>query len=147
MNKPRGRPFEPGNRYGKGRPKGSRNKTTVIAQQILDQYAESLISQGIILAGKGNAPLVKLFLEHILPVRRDNPVRLKLPEIETVRDLGSAGSVIVKNVASGKITPQEADKITDVLEKHRKGLETAELLARLERLERIEDDRRKRGGD
>jgi hypothetical protein len=31
-----GRPFQPGNRFGRGRPKGSRNKKTLLSHEILD---------------------------------------------------------------------------------------------------------------
>jgi hypothetical protein len=32
----RGKPFEPGNRFGKGRSTGSRNKATLLLEQLLD---------------------------------------------------------------------------------------------------------------
>jgi len=146
MNKPRGRPFAAGNRYGKGRPRGSRNKTTRVAQQILDQYSESLIRQGIVLAAKGNVPLLKFLLERMLPVRRDGPVRLKLRKIETAQDIIVAGSEIVEAISAGKITPQEGERVTEVLERIRKCIEVGELAARVEELERIEGDRQIRGG-
>jgi hypothetical protein len=36
----RGRPFEPGNKFGRGRPKGSRNKRTAEAQALFDEYKD-----------------------------------------------------------------------------------------------------------
>jgi hypothetical protein len=37
MNKVRGRPFEPGNKLGRGRPKGSRNKAKSPGQDLLQE--------------------------------------------------------------------------------------------------------------
>jgi len=45
MNKPRGKPFPPGNAFGRGRPKGSRNKTTPAAQNLLEQHYEALMAK------------------------------------------------------------------------------------------------------
>src|SRR5205085_11160757 len=34
----RGRPFQPGNKYGRGRPRGSRNKLARVCQDTLDSH-------------------------------------------------------------------------------------------------------------
>ena len=31
----RGRPFQPGNKFGRGRPRGSRNKKTILIEEFL----------------------------------------------------------------------------------------------------------------
>ena len=40
---PRGRPFQPGNNLGRGRPKGSRNRKTLLAEELLDSHAEAVL--------------------------------------------------------------------------------------------------------
>ena len=40
----RGKPFAPGNRAGKGRPPGSRNKTTLMLEQVLDGEGEAIFA-------------------------------------------------------------------------------------------------------
>jgi hypothetical protein len=40
----RGKPFAPGNRVGKGRPPGSRNKTTLMLEQVLDGEGEAIFA-------------------------------------------------------------------------------------------------------
>jgi hypothetical protein len=102
--------------------------------------------QSIVLAAKGNVTLLKFLLERMLPVRRDGPVRLKLRKIETAQDIIVAGSEIVEAISAGKITPQEGERVTEVLERIRKCIEVGELAARVEELERIEGDRQIRGG-
>jgi len=50
----RGRPFEPGNKLGRGRPRGSRNKTTLVAGELLHSYALALMRKAIALALQGD---------------------------------------------------------------------------------------------
>jgi len=40
----RGKPFAVGNRSGKGRPPGSRNKTTLMLEQVLDGEGEAIFA-------------------------------------------------------------------------------------------------------
>ena len=65
-----GRPFQPGNRFGRGRP---RNKRSLLAQELLESHAEAVMRQGLVLALKGDAPLVKYLLGLFYPRRKDSP--------------------------------------------------------------------------
>jgi hypothetical protein len=46
MNKPRGRPFEPGNEFGRGRPKGSRSRPKA-GDELLDRFEPHLMGECI----------------------------------------------------------------------------------------------------
>jgi hypothetical protein len=35
-------PFGPGNHFGRGHPKGGRNKRSLIAKQLLDEHSETI---------------------------------------------------------------------------------------------------------
>jgi len=72
MSQVRGRPFQPGNRFGRGRPKGSRNKRSAQAQEILDQYTEPLIKKCVSKALEGDTRALGLCLERILPSLREH---------------------------------------------------------------------------
>jgi hypothetical protein len=50
---PRGRPFQSGNNLGRGRPKGSRNRKSLLAEELLDSHAEAVVSQTLALPRKG----------------------------------------------------------------------------------------------
>jgi hypothetical protein len=54
MSQPRGRPFAAGNTHGRGRPKGSPNKSSSPEQDVLDGYAGKLMLKCISMAGQGN---------------------------------------------------------------------------------------------
>ena len=88
MSKPRGRPFSPGNTFGRGRPKGSRNKAKAPGQQLLDQYSESLTRKCIAMALQGDQRALRICMERINPARQDACVQLSLPSIRTAQDDG-----------------------------------------------------------
>jgi hypothetical protein len=49
----RGRPFEAGNKFGGGRPRGSRNKRSLLAQQLLDSHGEAVVGRALVVAVSG----------------------------------------------------------------------------------------------
>jgi len=63
----RGRPFEAGNKFGRGRPRGSRNKTTVLAQELLESHAEPVVRKALMMAIQGDTAAMKLCMDRILP--------------------------------------------------------------------------------
>ena len=141
MNNPRGRPFQLGNMYGKGRPKGSRNKLTLAAQRLLEEHCESIVRKCVIGALQGDRQAMRLCVERLLPARRDAPVRTKLPLVKTAQDVNAALQVVLDDIARGRTTPSEGEMISNVLEKRRKAIETMELLRRVEQLESDVEER------
>src|SRR5262245_55618670 len=81
----RWRPGESGNPAG--RPKGSRNKATVIAQQLIDSEAEHLVRSAIDRALGGDATCLRLCLERLLPAQKERPVFATLPALERATDV------------------------------------------------------------
>lgn len=71
----RGKPFEPGNKFGRGRPRGSKNKTTVMAQELLESYAVPVVRKIIQMAILGDTTAQKMCMDRIAPVRRDQTVK------------------------------------------------------------------------
>ena len=77
------RPGESGN--PNGRPPGSRNKTTLAVESLLDGEAENLTRKAIELAKDGDLTALRLCLERIAPPRKDRPVTFSLPKLEETR--------------------------------------------------------------
>ena len=96
MDKPRGRPFPPGNKFGRGRPKGSRNREKSPSQQLLDEYAPHIMRKCIAQAMEGNASAMRLCMERISPPRRGALVRMKLPPIRTAADVDRAADKVMQ---------------------------------------------------
>ncbi len=72
-----------------------------------------------------------------LAVRKDRPVTFALPTIESTADVVKASAALLQAVASGELTPSEAAELGKLVEAHVRAIETTELEARLDRLERL----------
>src|SRR5579862_5463075 len=116
MNEPRGRPFAPGNTLGRGRPKGSRNKASSVAQDLLDKYTPHLVSKCIDLAMKSDRSAMRICMERVFPARREGSVRVSLPRIKTVQDLEKAAERVTQAVGRGKIAPAEGETLMNIFE-------------------------------
>jgi hypothetical protein len=132
-----GKPFQPGNQHGKGRPAGSRNNATIMLEALLDNDSDAILSKVIELAKQGNETALRLCMDRLLPPRRDRTVRLNLPtEITTVQDTENAAAAVLNAAGAGEITPAEAVQLATVVEVRRKTIETREVERRLTEVER-----------
>ena len=129
----RGRPFQVGN---PGRPQGSRNKATLLAESLIDQEAEAIARKAIDLALAGDAVALRLVLDRILPPRRERPVRFDLPPLLVPADAVSALAAITAGVAAGALTVGEAQQLAHVVDAFVRVIEATELEERLQALER-----------
>jgi hypothetical protein len=138
MNTPHGpgKPFLPGNKHGKGRPVGSRNKATIALQDLLDGEGASITRKVITLAKAGDQMALRLCLERLIPSRRERSVRLSFPQdITTAAGVSGAVAVILDAVGQGEITPGEAVQLANVLEVRRKTIATEDMERRIIELE------------
>lgn len=119
-----------------GRPPGSRHKSVLAIQGLLDGEAEALGRKAIELALAGDATALRLCLERILPTRKDTPVEFDLPTIKNATEAAQAAQAVLAAVAAGGITPLEAGTVMAVIERYRRILELSEIEQRLEALER-----------
>jgi hypothetical protein len=135
-SKQRGRPFAPGvSGNPQGRPVGSLNKITKLAQGLLDDDAAELFKALIAAAKGGDATAMRLCAERILPARRDRPVEYSLPQINCGADAALAMNQILEGVAQGTLTPSEGDAFAKLIESAAKISELAVLEERVRRLE------------
>jgi Family of unknown function (DUF5681) len=129
--------FQPGQSGNPGgRPKGSRNKATLVLESLLDGQAEALTQKAIEIALTGDMAALRLCLDRILPARKDRPVTFEMPAIESAADAKTASAALLTAVAAGSLTPSEAAEIAKLVDAYLKAIETSEVLARLEKLER-----------
>jgi hypothetical protein len=122
-----------------GKPKGTRNATTLALEALLDGQASALTQKAIDVALTGDIPALRLCLDRILPPRKDSPVAFELPEMKTLNDTVSAMCAIVKAVGQGDLTPTEAGELTKMVQAFAKIIETAELEERVRKLEEAID--------
>ena len=99
----------------RGRPKGSRNKTTLAAQALLEGQAEKLTQKTVELALNGDVTALRLCLERFYPVQKDRLVEFDLPKLEDQSDATEAIRRILKGVSEGKLTVQEAETLNGIV--------------------------------
>jgi hypothetical protein len=133
----RGRPFEPGNKLSRGRPCGSRNKRTWRSQQLLDEHGEAIVHKALVAALKGDVPLLRTFLGYILRRPEDRPVETGPLHIGSAEELSKALDNVMMKVASGKLSPGDAQAVAALIESRRRVLETQDLEMRLRALEQL----------
>jgi len=134
--KRRGKPFEPGNSSGQGRPLGSRNQATLDREALLDEYGTAITRKCLTEAMKGDKSALRLCLERLIPPARPQASEFKLPGIRSAADLPRASTAILKAVAAGNLSVQEAEAVTRILEAHQRLLGPQQLTSRIEALER-----------
>jgi hypothetical protein len=118
-----------------GKPKGSRNKTTVLLEALLDGKAEALTKKAIEMAGKGDPAMMRLCIERLIPPRKDRPLTFELPPLKTTQDASLAMLRILEGVAKGELTPSEASEISKILEAYSDTVRLGELEQRIAEME------------
>lgn len=134
--KQRGRPFPKG-RSGnpRGRPPGARNAATLIAEQLLDGEAETLMRKAVEMALAGDTVALRICVDRIIPPRRDRPVHFTIPELNSAADASNAMAAIAVAVARGELGVSEAGELSKLVETYVRAIEATELEKRLLALE------------
>jgi hypothetical protein len=136
VRKPRGRPFQRGN---PGRPPGSKNKTTRMAEQLAADQTEQLVQKLLELARAGNMAALRMVLDRVWPPRKGQPVNVPMPPIHTSEDVLPAIASIWTAIRQGALTPDEASALALVAERSMAVLSQQEILKRIEVLEKDRD--------
>jgi hypothetical protein len=127
------RPGQSGNPAG--RPRGSRNKKTIVLEALLDGESEALMQKMITMAKLGDEVAMRLCVERMMAPRRERPVPLTLPRIESDADARRASADVMEAVAEGEITPKEAEHPLHAVAGAAVIMQGSEIAARLQRIE------------
>ena len=133
--KPRGKSFQPGNRHGQGRPPGSRNKKTMLLQELLDDYGKVVVQRVIKKAAEGDRTAMKIVIERVLPVAQENRMEMDLPELRSTADLTIASAAVIEALARGEITVEQSRAMAELLQAHRNLFMSEEIERRVAALE------------
>ena len=120
-----------------GRKEGSRNRATLALQALLEGEGERIIRKAVDMALAGNETALRLVLERLLPVAKDRPITLDLPKLAKPSDVAEAVRRAVEAVATGEVTPAEAEIVLKLLEALRAALVHRQGDLDVEKLDRI----------
>jgi hypothetical protein len=138
--------FQPGQSGNPaGRPRGSRNKRTILAEALLDDRAGELTGAVIDLATRGNAAALRVCMDRLTPPLRHRLLDFELPDIATAADAVVAGNAIMQGAARGELTVPEAAGLMKMVRDLVRVMAAADLEKRVARLE-AENAEKARGG-
>lgn len=118
-----------------GRPRGSMNKATILAQALIDGEGEQIVRKTLELAKAGDGAALRIVMDRLLPPRKDRHLEFPLPPITDVQTAAAAMSGLIDAVSGGEISPSEADGLASLIERRAKLSELAEFEQRLKALE------------
>jgi uncharacterized protein DUF5681 len=129
--------FQPGQSGNPaGRAPGSRNKTTMAAETLLDGDAEAITRIAIERAKAGDMTAIRLCMDRFCPRPKDRPVAFRLPNLASAADAVAGMRSIVEALAAGDLTPMEAAELAKAVHAFAQTLTDAELDARVTSLEK-----------
>jgi hypothetical protein len=93
----------------------------------------------------GDSTALRLCMERLAPPPKDYPINFPIPRATTVREINMALAKVAEAVGAGTLTPGEGNSLAAaLLEVHRRGIESADLEERIERLEKESTERGRR---
>lgn len=133
-NQARGR-FKPGQSGNpKGKPKGARNLTARMLDELAAGSAEQIVKRLLKRASRSDAAAITI-LARVWPVPRGRSVAFKLPPVRTAEDASKAVAAVLRAAAAGELTPEEADRFVAMTERFVRVLDRTSFEARLRALE------------
>ena len=119
----------------RGRPKGSRNKATLLAIAAMEGELTDVVKVVIDAAKGGDMAAARLVVDKLIPTTRERPLSIALPDVTSVDDCATAQAKVLAAVATGEILPGEGETLAGLIEHQRRSLETSDLAARTTALE------------
>jgi uncharacterized protein DUF5681 len=102
-------PFQPGQSGNPaGRPRGARNKRTIIVEKLLDDSAGALMTAAIARATEGDPAALRACMDRIAPRLRHRPLDFEMPPLVTLADTPVAINAIAQGLAQGDLDREEA---------------------------------------
>lgn len=113
---PRGRPFRKGESGNPaGRPKGSRNRITLMVEEMLEEGAEGLMTAAIARGQDGDAKILGILIPLLMGRDRERPIQIPLKLPNNFSEVPNAMKKITHLVFAGEITTCEAEKVIKLL--------------------------------
>jgi hypothetical protein len=133
--------FKKGHKFATGNPHAQRIKayTEVLKRNVTDEDCAAVWKKLLRLAKSGDMDAIREFNNRTVGKARVLSPELRgmvLPELVDPKSTVTAADALLKAVAAGQLQPDDAMKLSGIIELARRTLETELLLNRIEKLER-----------
>jgi hypothetical protein len=98
-----------------GRPRGSRNKRTVLWENLLAGEGESIVRKLMQLANGGELRAIRMCMDRLLPLPKGGSVACDMPPMHKPIDAVAALTEFFEAVRVGDLTPAEAAAVAKVV--------------------------------
>lgn len=119
-----------------GKPKGARDKRTAL-RELLQPHAADLVAKAVELAKAGDTTALRICIDRCIPAIKAKDAPVDLPEL--TGSLAEQGQAVMRAMAAGRITPDEANAVMQVISAQARIIEVDELEKRLADLESKDD--------
>ena len=118
-----------------GRPRGARNKRTILLENMFDRDATVIIDQLIMAAKEGDVAAMRMCVDRIFPRPRGRPVAFDLPSMTTAADAVTAMGGIMHAIGDGELSAEEGAELSKVVAGFSQTFATADLEQRMREIE------------
>ena len=108
----------------------------MLLDELAEGDAETIRRKQVEKAKEGDQRAAAFVLGRSWPARRGRPISINLPPIEKPADIVTALGAVADAVAAGDLSPEEGEALASILDAKRKAIDTVDVLARIEALER-----------
>ena len=119
---------------GPGRPKGCRNKSTLLLDALGAKGIEDVLALVQEKAQDGNLHAAQILLDRLWP-RGPRLAPLDLPAVKTAADVVEANAALIARISEGEVPPEQANAASTAIENQRRAIDTGELEKRIQQLE------------
>lgn len=124
-----------------GRPKGSKNRATLLAIAAMEGELDAIVKSIINAAKLGDMTAARLVVDKLIPAAKERTISVDLPNTADAAGCADAQAKIVAAVAAGELLPGEGEALAGLVEHRRRAIETTDIMKRLEALETKEGKR------
>ncbi|WP_333995074.1 DUF5681 domain-containing protein [Burkholderia orbicola] len=115
-----------------GKPRGTRDKRTAL-RELLQPHAADLVAKAVELAKAGDTTALRICIDRCIPAIKAKDAPVDLPDL--TGSLVEQGEAVMRAMAHGRITPDEANAVMQVISAQARIIEVDELEKRLAALE------------
>ena len=91
------------------------------------------------LAEAGDVACLRMMLDRLWPPRKGQPVNVNMPPINDSQDVPAAIVSIWNALREGRITPDEANALSGVVDRSLQAIELKDMMRRIEHLEKARE--------